>query len=53
MRPGAAAATGTGYLLAQAQAQAFHDGYFDQTAQLWNEAGELLVTTHQVIYYKE
>ena len=46
-------ATGTGYLLAQAQAQAFHNGYFDQTAQLWNEAGELLVTTHQVVYYKE
>ncbi|MES2973815.1 MAG: thioesterase family protein [Pseudomonadota bacterium] len=46
-------ATGTGYLLGQAQAQAFSKGYFDQTAQLWNEAGELLVTTHQVVYYKE
>jgi len=45
--------TGTGYLLGQAQAQAFRDGYFDQTAQLWNEAAELLVTTHQVVYYKE
>lgn len=45
--------TGTGYLLGQAQAQAFRNGYFDQTAQLWNEAGELLVTTHQVVYYKE
>ena len=47
------AATGTGYLLGQAQAQAFRNGYFDQTAQLWNEAGELLATTHQVVYYKE
>ncbi len=47
------AATGTGYLLGQAQAQAFRKGYFDQTAQLWNQAGELLVTTHQVVYYKE
>jgi hypothetical protein len=46
------AATGTGYLLAQAQAQAFRKGYFDQTAQLWNEAGELVVATHQVVYYK-
>jgi acyl-CoA thioesterase len=46
-------ATGNGYLLGQAQAQAFHNGYFDQTAQMWNEAGELLVTTHQVVYYKE
>jgi acyl-CoA thioesterase len=45
--------TGTGYLLGQALAQAFRNGYFDQTAQLWNEAGELLVTTHQVVYYKE
>ncbi|MBX3658460.1 MAG: thioesterase family protein [Ramlibacter sp.] len=46
-------ATGTGYLLGQAQAQAFQKGYFDQTAQLWNEAAELLVTTHQIVYYKE
>ncbi len=46
-------ATGTGYLLGQTQAQAFRNGFFDQTAQLWNEAGELLVTTHQVVYYKE
>lgn len=47
------AATGSGYLLGQTQAQAFRNGFFDQTAQLWNEAGELLVTTHQVVYYKE
>jgi len=46
------AATGAGHLLAQAQAQAFRHGYFDQTAQLWNEAGDLLVSTHQVVYYK-
>ena len=45
--------TGTGYLLGQAQAQAFRNGFFDQTAQLWNEAGDLLATTHQVVYYKE
>jgi acyl-CoA thioesterase len=46
-------ATGTGYLLAQVQGQAFRNGYFDHTGHLWNEAGELLVTTHQVYYYKE
>jgi acyl-CoA thioesterase len=45
--------TGTGYLFAQAQAQAFHKGFFDQTAQLWNEAGELLASSHQIVYYKE
>jgi acyl-CoA thioesterase len=47
------AATGTGYLLGQAQGQAFRKGYFDHSAQLWNEAGDLLATTHQVVYYKE
>lgn len=47
------AATGTGYLLGQAQAQMFRKGYFDHAAQLWNESGDLLATTHQVVYYKE
>lgn len=47
------AATGTGWLLAQARGQVFRNGFFDQTAQLWNESGLLLVTTHQIVYYKE
>ncbi|WP_063887690.1 acyl-CoA thioesterase II [Pseudorhodoferax sp. Leaf265] len=47
------ARTGTGYLFGQAQAQAFRNGFFDQTAQLWNEGGELLATSHQIVYYKE
>lgn len=46
------AQVGTGYLLGQAQAQAFRGGYFDHAAQLWSEAGDLLATTHQVVYYK-
>lgn len=52
---GAAAlqATGMGYLLGQARAQEFRNGFFDQTAQLWNEAGQLLATTHQIVYFKE
>jgi hypothetical protein len=45
--------TGTGYLLGQARAQEFRNGFFDQTAQLWNEAGTLLATSHQIVYYKE
>lgn len=47
------AETGTGFLLGQARAQAYRDGYFDQTAQLWNAAGTLLATSHQIVYYKE
>ena len=47
------AATGTGYLLAQARAQELRNGFFDQCAQLWNEAGQMLATSHQIVYYKE
>ena len=44
---------GTGYLLGQAQAQAFRHGFFDQSAQLWSEDGTLLATSTQLVYYKE
>ncbi|GKT22057.1 thioesterase family protein [Acidovorax sp. SUPP3334] len=47
------AATGTGFLLGQARAQEFRNGFFDQTAQLWNEAGTMLASSHQIVYYKE
>lgn len=46
------AAVGTGYVLGQARAQAYARGFFDQTAQVWSEAGALIATTHQVVYYK-
>ena len=52
-RRGAAGRSARGYLLGRAQGQGFRNGYFDQTAQLWSEAGELLATTHQIVYYKE
>lgn len=45
--------SGEGYVMAQAQGQGFGGGYFDHSAQLWNEAGALLATTHQVVYFKE
>lgn len=45
--------TGSGWLLAQAHGQEFRNGFFDQTAQLWNEAGQMLATSHQIVYYKE
>jgi acyl-CoA thioesterase len=47
------AEAGTGYLLGQARAQEFRNGFFDQTAQLWNESGAMLATTHQIVYFKE
>jgi len=45
--------TGSGYLLGQARGQEFRNGFFDQSAQLWNEAGTLLCTSHQIVYFKE
>lgn len=47
------ALAGQGYLLCQARAQAFRNGFFDHTGQLWSQGGELLATTHQLVYYKE
>ncbi|MBE7940614.1 MULTISPECIES: thioesterase family protein [Ramlibacter] len=47
------AETGTGFVLGQAQAQGFRAGYNDQAALLWNEAGTLLASSHQWMYYKE
>ena len=41
------------HLLAQASAQAFRNGFFDQTAQLWDSEGSLLATSHQIVYFKE
>ncbi|MDR6912683.1 acyl-CoA thioesterase [Rhodococcus fascians] len=41
-----------GYVLGTARARRFHQGYFDQTAELWIEGGILLATSHQMVYYK-
>ena len=45
--------TGTDFLLAQAQAQVYRHGFADQNSQLWNESGVLMVTSHQLVYFKE
>lgn len=47
------AETGSGWLLAQARGQEYRNGFFDQAAQLWNQAGQMLTTTQQIVYYKE
>lgn len=47
------AEVGTGYLLGRATGQQFRNGYFDQAAQLWSEAGALLATSNQIVYFKE
>jgi acyl-CoA thioesterase len=47
------AATGTGYLLGQARASGFRNGFFDQSSQIWNEVGVLLASSHQIVYFKQ
>jgi len=43
----------TGYLLGRAVGQQFRNGFFDQSAQLWSQAGALLATSNQIVYFKE
>ena len=47
------AAQGGAPLLGVARAQRFGNGFFDQSAEMWSEGGELLATSHQVVYFKE
>lgn len=47
------AEVGTGYLLGRAVGQQYRNGFFDQAAQLWSEAGVLLATSNQIVYFKE
>ena len=44
---------GSNFVLGQARGQVYGDGFFDQTAQLWSQAGMPLVTSTQIVYYKE
>jgi acyl-CoA thioesterase len=47
------AAQGSAPVLGRARALNFRQGFFDQTAEVWSATGDLLATTHQVVYYKE
>jgi acyl-coenzyme A thioesterase PaaI-like protein len=47
------AAQGERPVLGQARASHFGRGYHDQSAEIWSDAGALLATSHQVVYYKE
>jgi len=47
------AAQGEHHLLGVARAQTFRNGYFDQSAEVWGQDGQLLATTHQMVYFRE
>lgn len=48
----ALAAHGDAKVIGQARAHKFHNSYFDQSAEIWSLAGELLATTSQIVYFK-
>lgn len=45
-------AVGSDFILGTAYANRFHQGYFDQSAQMWTRDGTLLASTHQIVYFK-
>lgn len=48
----ALAAEDAGQVLGVADARVFHEGYSDQTGELWAPSGRLLATTSQVAFYR-
>jgi hypothetical protein len=44
---------GTEPVLAVAEGQVFHEGFFDHEGQIWGSDRHLLATTHQIMWYKE
>lgn len=47
------AAQGDRHLLGSARSLVYRHGYHDQRAEVWSDAGELLASTHQMVYYRE
>ena len=47
------AAHGTEELIGHARGNRFYNRYCDQSAELWTPSGELLVTSSQIVYFKE
>lgn len=47
------AAQGDRHVLGCARALNFRNGYYDQSAEIWNDTGSLLATTHQLVYFRQ
>lgn len=47
------AKVGTRHVLGVAKALNYRHGYFDQTGELWSPEGQLLASTHQLVYFKD
>ena len=44
---------GDGEIIGHARGNRFYNRYCDQSAELWTPSGELLVTSTQIVYFKE
>jgi acyl-CoA thioesterase len=47
------AQVGPRHVLGVAKALNYRNGYFDQTGELWSPEGQLLASTHQLVYFKD
>jgi acyl-CoA thioesterase len=47
------AAQGDRYVLGVARGLAYHQGFHDQSAEIWGDNGRLLATTHQMVYFRD
>ena len=47
------AAQGERSLLGTARGVNFRNGYYDQSAELWNDARQQLASTHQMVYFRD
>jgi len=46
-------AQGDRYLIGTARGLKFHNGFFDQSGEMWSHDGHLLASTHQTVYFKD
>lgn len=46
------AAYGDAALIGAARGNRFGNNYFDQSAEMWTATGDLVATTHQIVYFK-
>ncbi|MFC1720075.1 acyl-CoA thioesterase [Pseudomonadota bacterium] len=46
-------AQGDRYVLGSARGLNFRNGYFDQSAEIWNDDGQFLASSHQVVYFRQ
>jgi acyl-CoA thioesterase len=44
---------GDRFVLGVARASSYRNGFFDQSAEIWSDAGRLLASTHQLVYFRE